>query len=259
MNQALAKTESAPAVLEKVVIGGDLKLLSPAERLHFYKSTCESLGLNPITRPFEYITLNGKLTLYARKDATEQLRSIHGISVEKLEREVAEGVYTVTAYMKDKTGRTDTSLGAVSIEGLKGEARANAMMKAETKAKRRCTLSICGLGMLDETEVETIPDARPFMEASEPATTTTSPTDTELSLAKRALVSLMKDPLFTDEQRRASDNWLMKVSSLDLVKKKLRTQQAWLEDARKQAAKPAVDEPEPEYIPAPEESSSEAF
>ena len=33
-------------------------------------------------------------------------------------------------------------------------------MKAETKAKRRVTLSICGLGMLDETEVETIPGAR---------------------------------------------------------------------------------------------------
>ena len=30
-------------------------------------------------------------------------------------------------------------------------------MKAETKAKRRVTLSICGLGMLDETEVETVP------------------------------------------------------------------------------------------------------
>ena len=35
------------------------------------------------------------------------------------------------------------------------------MMKAETKAKRRVTLSICGLGMLDETEVETIPHAYP--------------------------------------------------------------------------------------------------
>src|SRR5690606_24912460 len=36
---------------------------------------------------------------------------------------------------------------------------ANAYMKAETKAKRRVTLSICGLGWLDETETETIPDA----------------------------------------------------------------------------------------------------
>jgi hypothetical protein len=30
-------------------------------------------------------------------------------------------------------------------------------MKAETKAKRRVTLSICGLGMLDESEVESLP------------------------------------------------------------------------------------------------------
>ncbi len=32
-------------------------------------------------------------------------------------------------------------------------------MKAETKSKRRVTLSLCGLGMLDESEVETIPGA----------------------------------------------------------------------------------------------------
>jgi hypothetical protein len=33
----------------------------------------------------------------------------------------------------------------------------NGLMKAETTAKRRATLSILGLGMLDETEIETIP------------------------------------------------------------------------------------------------------
>jgi hypothetical protein len=37
-------------------------------------------------------------------------------------------------------------------------------MKAETKAKRRVTLSICGLGLLDETEVETVP--KPVMDVS---------------------------------------------------------------------------------------------
>jgi hypothetical protein len=37
----------------------------------------------------------------------------------------------------------------------------NALMKAVTKAKRRLTLSICGLGMLDETEISSIPDATP--------------------------------------------------------------------------------------------------
>ena len=38
-------------------------------------------------------------------------------------------------------------------EALKGEVRANAILKAVTKAKRRATLSICGLGWLDESEV----------------------------------------------------------------------------------------------------------
>jgi hypothetical protein len=44
----------------------------------------------------------------------------------------------------------------VPFGNLKGDALANALMKAETKAKRRVTLSIAGLGWLDETELETV-------------------------------------------------------------------------------------------------------
>ena len=47
-------------------------------------------------------------------------------------------------------------MGVVSIDKLSGEFRANAILKAITKAKRRVTLSVCGLGFLDETEVETL-------------------------------------------------------------------------------------------------------
>lgn len=65
----------------------------------------------------------------------------------------------VVAYVKDRSGRTDCATGAVPLGNLKGEALANALMKAETKAKRRATLSICGLGLLDETEVGSIPGA----------------------------------------------------------------------------------------------------
>jgi hypothetical protein len=36
---------------------------------------------------------------------------------------------------------------------------ANAIMKAETKAKRRATLDLLGLGVLDESETESIPNA----------------------------------------------------------------------------------------------------
>ena len=147
-----------PRIVQQVLLGGDLSKLTEAQRVVFYNRVCETLGLNPLTHPFAYLKLNGKEVLYAKKDATEQLRFIHGISIDPkgFTREVIEGVYVVTAPASMPNGRTDVSTGAVPIDGLKGENRANAMMKAETKAKRRVTLSICGLGMLDETEVDTI-------------------------------------------------------------------------------------------------------
>ena len=139
-------------------------LFRSQERLSYYSSVCESLGLNPLTRPFEYIQLNGKLTLYARKDCADQLRALHNVSVTDLTESEREGVFVVTAKVQNGSGRQDAAKGAVSIKGLSGDALANALMKAETKAKRRATLSICGLGMLDETEVETVPGARVVVE-----------------------------------------------------------------------------------------------
>lgn len=151
--------QSGGEIMENVIARGDLGKLSPEERARYYTAVCQSVGLNPLTRPFEYITLNGKLTLYARKDCTDQLRAVHKVSVTDLNETHHEGVLIVTAKVVDGAGRTDMAKGAVSLGGLKGEALANAIMKAETKAKRRATLSICGLGMLDETEVEDIEPA----------------------------------------------------------------------------------------------------
>jgi hypothetical protein len=159
MTTALATAPPPAETLSKVLLDGNLAQLSPAQKVDYMRSVCESLGLNPLTKPFEFISLNGKLVMYAKRDCTEQLRKIHGVSVSILSREVTESVYVVTARAQDKAGRHDESIGAVSITGLTGEAKANALMKAETKAKRRVTLSICGLGMLDETEAE--PVARP--------------------------------------------------------------------------------------------------
>lgn len=161
-NELAKMTEERMAVLEKVVVEGDLSKLSPAERITYYRNVCESLGLNPLTRPFEYIVLNGRLTLYARKDATDQLRRIHGVSVRIVSREFVEnlGLYVVVARATTADGREDEAIGAVNVRGLSGDALANAIMKAETKAKRRVTLSIVGLGWTDESEVDTIPGAQ---------------------------------------------------------------------------------------------------
>jgi hypothetical protein len=152
--------------IEQVLVMGDLARLTPEQRNIYYKQVCESCGLNPLTRPFEFITLNGKLTLYARKDCTDQLRKIHTVSVRIIDRSVMDDLMVVTAEATDKTGRCDSSIGAVSIANLRGEAKANALMKAETKARRRVTLSICGLGFTDESELESIPNARAQIESA---------------------------------------------------------------------------------------------
>ena len=146
--------------LDEVIVKGDLSGLTLAEKLFYYKQVCESTGLNPLTKPFEYIRLDGKEVLYATRGASEQLRQVHSISVQIVNRETIGDIYVVTARALRPDGRCDESTGAVNIKGAGGDNLANRYMKAETKAKRRVTLSICGLGMLDETEVETIPNAK---------------------------------------------------------------------------------------------------
>jgi len=163
MTNAITQAATPDEIIEQVVVSGDLAKLTPAQRVNYYNRVCNSMGLNPLTRPFDYITLNNKLTLYAKRDAADQLRKLHGVSVQIVSRERIEDVFTVTAHATMPDGRSDESIGAVALGTLKGEALANALMKAETKAKRRVTLSIVGLGWLDETEVETIRDARPVM------------------------------------------------------------------------------------------------
>ena len=151
----------SPDTIAKVLLGGDLAQLTPAQQISHYRAVCDSLGLNPLTKPFDYIRLSGRLVFYATRNATDQLRHRYGISVTITSREVVEDTYVVTARATLANGRHDESIGAVPIAQLRGENRSNALMKAETKAKRRVTLSLVGLSTLDESEVDSIPGAQP--------------------------------------------------------------------------------------------------
>lgn len=156
MNALTTQNGTAPEVslsnIQSVILNSDLSKITEVERLNYYASVCESLGLNPLTKPFEFITLNSKLVMYASRNCTEQLRNTRRVALKIVSRETIGTVYVVTAQAMLLDGRTDESTGAVNTENLKGEALANAMMKAETKAKRRVTLSICGLSMMDASE-----------------------------------------------------------------------------------------------------------
>ena len=108
MTTEVAATTNA---VELALIQGDLSRLSPDERLAYYRRVCESVGLNSLTQPFAYITLNGKLTLYARKDCTDQLRRKHHISIDPPAIQIQDDWVIVTVVARDAQGRTDSDIG----------------------------------------------------------------------------------------------------------------------------------------------------
>jgi hypothetical protein len=138
-----------------------LSKLSANDKVKYYNGYCERMGLDPFTKPFDILRLNGKEVLYCTRSGTQQLNKLHKVSHLITSRDTNQeaGVYIVTSKASLPDGRCTESIGAVNIQGLKGEAYANAIMKAETKAKRRATLDLLGLGVLDESEAESIPNA----------------------------------------------------------------------------------------------------
>jgi hypothetical protein len=164
-NGALAIDDRA---LLALVTEGDCGKLTEAQKLSYYRARCDAAGLDYRAQPFQFVKLNNKLVLYALKACSEQLAAKHGLSVRLVEtpadvQELAAsgGCRAFTARVTGKDGRETDDVGVVTIKSASGDTLANAIMKGATKAKRRAVLAHCGLGMLDETEIETIPRAQP--------------------------------------------------------------------------------------------------
>jgi hypothetical protein len=171
-----------PKAVEQAMLIGDLSKMSNEQRIAYYVATCRSLGLNPLTKPFQAMQGDdGKLSLYADKGCAEQLRKLHKVSMKVLGREILDGLYIVTVLAHTPDGREEEAQGIVPLVKAKGRwedyeykgqarrrfkpdigtdgqevmvplshaERANAMKRAETQAKRRATLAICGLGIPD--------------------------------------------------------------------------------------------------------------
>lgn len=162
MNDIVITDPVSPEAVEHILGTGDLSKLTTHQRVEYYAAVCKSVGLNPLTRPFRFMSFQGQTVMYATRDCTDQLRQIRKISIAITDKRLDGDLFIVTAQATAADGRRDEDVGAVTIGKLMGEARANATMKAMTKAKRRVTLSICGLGMLSEDEVETLPGAMTF-------------------------------------------------------------------------------------------------
>jgi hypothetical protein len=168
-DEAAVTTELA-GLFNKLVLQADLSKLSETELVQYYHAVCKRAGLDPMTKPFEVLVLNGRKTLYATKTAAAQLTAIHSVSVTIVDKgRLGEDTYFAQARVTKRDGTTVEDIGVVSIANVRGEGLSNAIMKAVTKAKRRAILSAFGIGLNDESEMEDVPNANLLKNSINPA------------------------------------------------------------------------------------------
>lgn len=171
----LVKDQDQEKAVEKL-LQMDVNDLSIADRQKYLWWMAVRRGLDPLTKPFDCIPDGkGKLILFANSGCADQLRQRNGISLEVVEEgflrfgeTLRDDVYYVKVKAKDQEGRSSYNIGAVGVKGFVGETMANAMMKAHTKAGRRTTLDLCGLGIPDVSELDSIPNLTPKATLTEP-------------------------------------------------------------------------------------------
>ncbi len=132
--------------------------LNNEQREEYYQKICKSFDLDPGLRLLDFIWVPRPdglqdLVLYAKRGAAEVLRNKRGISVTKMTKEESNGCVSFLVEGTDKTGRVECAVGSHSVDGLRGDKLAFAIMTASTRALRRLTLQFCGNGVLDESEV----------------------------------------------------------------------------------------------------------
>lgn len=172
-----------PDVMRQFVMDGDLSKISPRERPALVMALCRHIGVDPIERPFLVFRDGKREILYAARSCTSALCRQRKISrqVIGVEEKTIAGQDMIVAKARAtmlSSGRHDESTGVVPVlqrdavwengrKVTKGwrmpdpEEAANLVMKAETKAKRRAVLDLVGLGITDESELDTMPSARP--------------------------------------------------------------------------------------------------
>jgi hypothetical protein len=157
-----ADPEQAAGALQHILATGDLAQLTNEQRVGYYLDLCRSLGLNPRSRPFDWLLLDNRLILYPNKSCAEQIRAAHQISVKVLRREPVGELFVVEVEGRTPDGRTDVSSKYVPLTKWDRQAGrhvrlnsgdlANAYAKAETGAKRRLAFSMVGLAALPDPD-----------------------------------------------------------------------------------------------------------
>lgn len=211
------------AAISEIIENGDLSRLSTEERVRYVAKVCKDLKISPMTMPLQFLRLQGKLVLYVTRAATDQLAANA-----RLTREIVDGprvmdfagtkmLYAVCR-VTHPNGRAETATATVPLNDP-----LNGIMKVETKAKRRATLAILGLAMLDPEESQLAEEGRELAYAS-PA----SSEKRDGSNSKGPLLSFIESLSQVSAPMEAVGHWLLwrdRISVLADADRK----RAWLE------------------------------
>lgn len=135
---------------------GSIHHLDTSTKSMLLVKLCNMIGLNQYTRPFRvYRNLQGEEFIYATKDCCAQLRHLFSISITSLQDKIVDNIVIVTASGINKFNRMSMEIGSVNLNEYANDNqdRANCIMWATTKAKRRLTLDLAGLGVLADVEL----------------------------------------------------------------------------------------------------------
>jgi hypothetical protein len=160
-SQAIVTKNLDETLLAKIVQSGNLAYLSESDRLVYYFSYCRQLKLNPLSRPFDYISEGEgdklKISLYPNTIAASQLRDSRNVSTRIVREEILLDGEVYSVLVEARMGdRTEEATGKVGVKldeynkPLSGEAKAKLMKKAESQARRRATLAIVGLDAMGD-------------------------------------------------------------------------------------------------------------
>jgi hypothetical protein len=149
--------EAAASALEHILATGDLAKLTAKQRVGYYLALTRKLGLAAESRPFDWLTLDGRLVLYPNKSCAEQIRRTHQISIKLVRKERVGDLFCVEVEGRRPNGQSDFASKYVPLKDARGAVvplhkLGDVYAKAETGAKRRLTFSMVGISASFEAE-----------------------------------------------------------------------------------------------------------
>lgn len=152
MNNEVTKQQEA---LVKATLSQDWGRTNDQVKVRFIAHLCNQLSIPAVMNPFIFIKTKNGQKLYTPSEGAYLIASKNRISTKIKDRsyDKERQIYSVTVECSTPDGRTSEDIGHMFLGGLQGENLANAMMKAETKAKRRAILSTVGLSVLTEDAI----------------------------------------------------------------------------------------------------------